>query len=282
LASIVFTASDIDNDVLMFSHTFPSDLSSLSSNILYFNDTTGTLYVNATHDMVGIHSIVVAVSDGNATVSGTFLLVVKNSNHPPELPIVVSPKNGTVYDEGERILLVAQASDMDQVYGDKIVVNWYLDGSSTPIGTGTDIQILSSLSVGSHTVRVVVTDQMNLSQDASSSFTIKAKVVPPVQKTKACPNGTIVPIDFTCPAEKTKKVTFFGSGVSVDYIALTALVLAIVALLIALIILLRGRGNQKTPNTPVGTKIMVAKGKIGKNSDEPNEAVAASTKDDEE
>ena len=256
-AEIRYEASDVDGDPLMFAHELPSDLDGLPEDILSIDDISRTLLVNATDAMIGTHSIMVTVSDGNDTVSGTFLLVVLNTNDPPDVPLIVSPRDGAIFEHGDHIDFVAQISDLDLLYGDKLKVMWYLDGNTTSFGEGLEVLSVKGIGDGDHEVTVVVTDMESLSNEASATFNVKPAEIPPVQN-KTCPDGSIIPVDGTCPQDNTtgcpgKKGpdSFFGKGMAMDFAILGAMILATTAVLIAIYTHIRkGEGPGQSAPQP--------------------------------
>jgi len=239
-SEIKFDTTDVDGDQMTFTHELPSDLDDLPGDILSIDDAARMLRVNATDTMIGKHSIMVTVSDGEDTVSETFLLAVYNTNDPPEIPLIISPRDGAIFEHGDEIDFVTKVDDEDLLFGDKLEVIWYLDGNATPLGEGLYLLGVTGIADGDHEVTVVVSDTKDLSSEASGTFIVKSAETPPVQN-KTCPDGSIIPVEGTCPQNNTTGCpgtkgpdSFFGKGLSMDYAILGAMILATLAVLIAI------------------------------------------------
>lgn len=125
--------------------------------------------------MVGTYRCNVTVRDsdgGRATAS--VLVTVQNVNDPPRLSLV-SPKEGQVFQHNGSIMLTAEASDDDILFGDTLKFEWLADGES--LGARQNLTGLS-LVPGDHTITLTVTDASNATVRASVNITV-LKAPPP-------------------------------------------------------------------------------------------------------
>jgi len=111
---------------------------------------------------VGTHTLILEVTDGQATSSDDMILTIKNS--APH----AAPTGGGVYEVNTDVTLSGNVSDYD---GDQIEYQWkegtdVLDyGTIQAIAGGAPVQlssyVISNLSLGSHTIVLEVTDNIN-------------------------------------------------------------------------------------------------------------------------
>ncbi|WP_143872214.1 putative Ig domain-containing protein [Catenovulum sediminis] len=159
LYSYTLTANDVDaGDTLVYSATtLPSWLT--------FDTGTQVLSGTPTNDDIGSHSVVLAVTDGNETVSQSFAIQVDNVN---DAPVITS----TEITSGLEDVLYSYsftASDVDAgdtlVYSATTLPSWLTFDTGTQILSGTP----TNDNIGSHSVVLSVTDG---NETVNQSFTI--------------------------------------------------------------------------------------------------------------
>ncbi len=101
--SINVVVSDIDNDAISF--TFPNGLPGFAS---FQSDGFGRGVLTFTSAVIGVYTIRIQGSDGNATVSDEFVITV-NSNHQP----ILSTIDNQTSEEGRITPLALSATDAD-------------------------------------------------------------------------------------------------------------------------------------------------------------------------
>jgi myo-inositol-hexaphosphate 3-phosphohydrolase len=119
----------------------------------------------------GVHAITATVSDAVGNV-GTATVQVDMVDGPPVVTIL-APSDGAVVLPGEPVTLSGQA--LDDVDGDLSgSLEWAssLDGS---LGTGASL-VVSTLSVGSHTITATVTDGGGVQGSASVGLVVNAEI----------------------------------------------------------------------------------------------------------
>ncbi|MHC2994208.1 MAG: right-handed parallel beta-helix repeat-containing protein [Candidatus Atribacteria bacterium] len=93
-----------------------------------------------TNNQVGIHQVIVEISDGKYSVQQNFKIEVANVNDPPQILSYLPTNLSIEINEGDSIKFEVQAEDVDL----NTILNykWYLDGkivsNSTGAGTSTD------------------------------------------------------------------------------------------------------------------------------------------------
>jgi hypothetical protein len=148
------SASDPNGDTLTFSILGTWEGASISE--------LGTLRIKATRDDIGMHIISVMVEDGKGGLDTMKVRIhVTNAKEPPEPPEVFSPKNGSVWKEGEEIAFTVKVSDPDIIHGEVLQVTWSsnITGTIGTMGT-TEMATLtySNLPVGDHRIFIEVSD----------------------------------------------------------------------------------------------------------------------------
>ena len=141
--SWTMTATDMDGDGLTWSD---------DTDLFDIDGATGAISFTPTQAEVGTHTVTITVVDGRGgDLSTPFSLVIVNVNDEPEINTVV-PESGSVYDEGDKILLEAHAVDVD---GDTLTYVWRKGGKV--LGNGPSISI-DDLPVGTHKIVLEVSD----------------------------------------------------------------------------------------------------------------------------
>lgn len=152
------TATDPDGDPLTF--TWEIDGTRVA-------ETGSSLVFGATGRVHKTYAVKVTTSDGRASATCTFDVVVRAApvapvNRPPTVDLTVSPK--TV--KGcQTVTATARASDPD---GDRLTYTWSVDGRSVA-GSGSSLTLNScDYSTGSHSVTVRVSDGRADASDTDS------------------------------------------------------------------------------------------------------------------
>jgi len=150
-------ADDENDDILEYSLLVHPDRMTIDSE-------TGIIRWVPTNDDVGIHNVVILVSDGIFVVNQSFMLEVINVNDAPE--IISGPITSAVEDEEYRY-------DVEAIDVDNDVLYYYLDkkpdGMQINLTTGLISWVPDNDDVGENNVTVRVSDG-NLS--TTQSFTI--------------------------------------------------------------------------------------------------------------
>ena len=124
--------------------------------------TLGTLHLVATRDDIGMHIISVMVDDRLGGIDTMKMQVqVTNAKEPPGPVEIFSPKNGSVWKEGDRVVFTVKVSDPDIVHGEVLEVTWTSNASGHVGNSGaTSTATISNaqLPVGKHRVFIVVSD----------------------------------------------------------------------------------------------------------------------------
>jgi len=115
---------------------------------------TWTVYLNAT-------------DAGGLADSMTFNMTVINVNDPPANVRILSPANGTVYNDGQKMALEANATDDD---GDALTYTWFADGLR--IGEGKALSA-KGLKPGKHSLKVEVSDGTGSNTSAPVQITVR-------------------------------------------------------------------------------------------------------------
>jgi len=147
---IPLTAMDIDNDALAFSAT--SDKEDVSIEIA---DTTMTLTPAA--NWHGTATIILSVTDGEATVLDTFVVTVNSVNDPPTAFALQGPLNG------DTLIL-------DEDYADSTI---YFDWESSGDPDGEEVSYLFAIwqeDDGFEITRTVVEPELNLLKEPLMAY----------------------------------------------------------------------------------------------------------------
>ena len=165
--SIVFSGSAIDQEEGVI-----SNLLSWTSNIDGIIGSGDSFSLSTLS--VGIHSITASVIDSGSNIgSHTHTITITGIVPLPTINIL-SPSDSNSYDEGASVSFSGTGNDIeDGIISGSIIWTSDLDGI---IGNGGSFSI-STLSVGTHTIKASVTDSNSHTSSISLTITIGSKVV---------------------------------------------------------------------------------------------------------
>jgi PKD repeat protein len=146
---VPFSAVANDPDFDELSYTWKLDNKEIfngSGNSTSFNFTTN-------YSSAGYHSVSIRFTDGNASVTKSWMMKVNNVNRRPVISDKSLPENITM-NETDVLNFTIKASDPDN---DSLVYKWYLNNISVN-GSSTYRFATSYSSSGNHTIRVEVSD----------------------------------------------------------------------------------------------------------------------------
>lgn len=170
--SIVVIDDDLDVDPAEgFSFHVEETISGLHLDMV-----TGELSLLLTQDHVGEIEFTVRIKDREGWEYDdhvTFRIEVKNVNDPPYNSLIISEKPDLVYENGSFVNLSAIADDIDLLFdpGEVLHYKWTSDLDGI-LGTGPMLST-RNLSVGNHTITVMVTDSKGLSTSNSVKIQVK-------------------------------------------------------------------------------------------------------------
>ena len=133
-----------------------------------------TLSVTPSENQFGVTTITITIDDGELSTFASFVLTVDAVNDPPtahagadQVVEATTPQRATVILDG------SQSTDID---GDMMVFLWTEDGSSVSLGTSAIITEV--LGLGSHQVKLTVTDSFNASDSAAIEVIVRDTTPP--------------------------------------------------------------------------------------------------------
>lgn len=157
-------ASDPDGDELMYEWYLNGEKTSSSKPKVFWNDPPK-----------GSHTLRVVVSDGKGgSAEDTVSFTVNNQQNSPPM-VTLSITSETIF----QIKLSAQASDPD---GDELSYEWYRDG--VKVNTTQPNVVWNDPPMGTHTVRVVVSDGQGGVNSDTVTFVSQRYVMSPGPATK--------------------------------------------------------------------------------------------------
>ena len=153
------SASDPDGDRILFIKWFRDGIE------LDF----GEYYIfNTDFNSAGVYEIKVVARDSNGGECNlTWKITVQNVNQAPKI-WTMYPLNGTKFEEGETVTLLAEASDAD---GEELDLIWKEKGEV--IGAGQSVTKV--FKPGKHTITLTVSDKEGLFDTREATFTVNAK-----------------------------------------------------------------------------------------------------------
>ncbi|MBU4349961.1 hypothetical protein KJ599_06525, partial [bacterium] len=179
LYSYQVMASDPNGDTLTYSFIIKPDGMSIDRE-------SGLISWTPANNQVGIHQIIVEVSDGKQSVTQNFKIEVINVNNPPQI-ISYSPVNLNIeINEGNSVKFEVQAHDID--LNTTLSYKWLLNGkeasNSTSFGNDSKSSWIYSTSYGDYSqkiVKILVSDG-ELEDYIQWNITIN-DIAPPTQPT---------------------------------------------------------------------------------------------------
>ncbi len=121
-----------------------------------------------------VHTITVRVTDEEAEVGEDSITLDVLPNTPPSIT-VLTPQAGQAFEQGSDVVVSVQASDSTEASLTALTLAWEVDGVAITGGEHPDADGLadvtvSDLDVGSHTIRVTVTDTPGDSDNATTEI----------------------------------------------------------------------------------------------------------------
>ena len=148
----------------------------LSPYISDANDPPASLTVTTDSDIIAVDGVVLrvlledwmpevtinlTVSDDEDEAQATITMRVQNVNDPPDAPMILSPKDGSKFRQGEEVILEASYYDVDTAAGQVLTIIWTSDrdGEIGRITSDAPENVSTrNLSLGRHLLTVIVDD----------------------------------------------------------------------------------------------------------------------------
>jgi hypothetical protein len=103
--------------------------------------------------------IEILLTDPDDTSRWTITLSVIDVNDPPEEPVIVSPRSGEIFKEGDEIAFIVTVDDPDVSEGQILTITWSSTLSGELWNSSTiDTFVTSELEPGNHIITIVVSD----------------------------------------------------------------------------------------------------------------------------
>ena len=156
LYSYQVEVSDPDGDTLVYFFT-------LKPEGMNINDENGLITWTPTNDQVGMHQVIIEISDGKHSVQQNFEIEVVNVNNPPQILSYFPANLGFEINEGDSVKFEVQAHDID--LNTTLNYQWFLNGNEVLKSTGSGNDSKSSWiysfgygDYGLKTVKVLISD----------------------------------------------------------------------------------------------------------------------------
>ncbi len=156
LYSYQVEVSDPDGDTLTYSFT-------LKPEGMNINDKNGLITWTPTNDQVGMHQVIIEISDGKHSVQQNFEIEVVNVNNPPQILSYFPANLSFEINEGDSVKFEVQAHDID--LNTTLNYQWFLNGNEVLKSTGSGNDSKSSWiysfgygDYGLKTVKVLISD----------------------------------------------------------------------------------------------------------------------------
>jgi hypothetical protein len=130
LYSYYIEASDPNGDTLTYSFTIKPEGMDINSE-------SGLIIWTPTNNQVGIHQVIVEISDGKHSVTQSFGIEVFNVNNPPQIFSYFPVNLNFEINEGNSIKFEVQANDID--LNTTLNYQWLLDGKKVSSSTELDL-----------------------------------------------------------------------------------------------------------------------------------------------
>ena len=148
--------SDPDGDTLVYFFT-------LKPEGMNINDENGLITWTPTNDQVGMHQVIIEISDGKYSVQQNFEIEVVNVNNPPQILSYFPANLSFEINEGDSVKFEVQAHDID--LNTTLNYQWFLNGNEVLKSTGSGNDSKSSWiysfgygDYGLKTVKVLISD----------------------------------------------------------------------------------------------------------------------------
>ncbi len=179
LYSYQVEASDPNEDILTYSSIIKPEGMSIDSE-------SGLISWTPANNQVGIHQVIVEISDGKLSTTQSFEIEVSNVNNPPQILSYSPDSLNIVVNEGESKKFEVQAHDID--LNTTLNYQWFLNGGlvldSTVSGDGSKSSWIYSVSYGDYSqkiVKILVSD--GELEDSIQWNIIINDITPPAQPT---------------------------------------------------------------------------------------------------
>lgn len=179
LYSYQVEASDPNEDILTYSSIIKPEGMSIDSE-------SGLISWTPANNQVGIHQVIVEISDGKLSTTQNFEIEVSNVNNPPQILSYSPDSLNIVVNEGESKKFEVQAHDID--LNTTLNYQWFLNGGlvldSTVSGDGSKSSWIYSVSYGDYSqkiVKILVSD--GELEDSIQWNIIINDITPPAQPT---------------------------------------------------------------------------------------------------
>lgn len=179
LYSYQVEASDPNEDILTYSSIIKPEGMSIDSE-------SGFISWTPANNQVGIHQVIVEISDGKLSTTQSFEIEVSNVNNPPQILSYSPDSLNIVVNEGESKKFEVQAHDID--LNTTLNYQWFLNGGlvldSTVSGDGSKSSWIYSVSYGDYSqkiVKILVSD--GELEDSIQWNIIINDITPPAQPT---------------------------------------------------------------------------------------------------
>lgn len=156
LYSYQVEVSDPDGDTLVYFFT-------LKPEGMNINDENGLITWTPTNDQVGMHQVIIEISDGKHSVQQNFEIEVVNVNNPPQILSYFPANLSFEINEGDSVKFEVQAHDID--LNTTLNYQWFLNGNEVLKSTGSGNDSKSSWiysfgygDYGLKTVKVLISD----------------------------------------------------------------------------------------------------------------------------
>lgn len=150
LYSYQVEASDPNEDILTYSSIIKPEGMSIDSE-------SGLISWTPANNQVGIHQVIVEISDGKLSTTQSFEIEVSNVNNPPQILSYSPDSLNIVVNEGESKKFEVQAYDID--LNTTLNYQWFLNGGlvldSTVSGDGSKSSWIYSVSYGDYSQKIV-------------------------------------------------------------------------------------------------------------------------------
>lgn len=150
LYSYQVEASDPNGDILTYSSIIKPEGMNIDSE-------SGLISWTPANNQVGIHQVIVEISDGRHSVTQSFEIEVSNVNNPPQILSYSPDSLNIVVNEGESKKFEVQAHDID--LNTTLNYQWFLNGGlvldSTVSGDGSKSSWIYSASRGGYSQKIV-------------------------------------------------------------------------------------------------------------------------------